>query len=180
VPGALILATDAARDDRRVGAGYLATSGHYGVLGHPYDHQASGERRTVVAELRAVYFGLHHLFRTGAAFGTPVEVRLDNRSALAILEDWARGGTGLPAGCRTWRYGGRTATLDKLRRLVAANTPALTFSHVRAHSGNILNEAADSLAKLGLRCSKGAVTREQLGSSAQHYAEQNLTAYRHG
>jgi ribonuclease HI len=178
VPGPLVLATDGAEDARRVGAGFVATSGHFGVRGHPYDHRISGMQRTAVVELRAVFFGLRCLRSTGSGAGLPVEVRVDSLSALSFLEGWAGGGTGLPAGYRLWRHSGAGSTLVRLREIVARDAASLTFCHERAHVGNILNEAADSLAKLGLRCSKGVVERDQLGFLARHYAEQNLAAYR--
>lgn len=179
VAGPLVVATDAADDGRCVGSGNLATSGHYGVRGHSYGRGISGGQRTVVAELRAVHAGLSALFRAGHAFAVPVEVRVDSRSALVFLQDWAGGGTGLPDGYRLWRHGGATATLVKLRALVAHHAPTLTFRHEKAHAGHILNEAADSLARLGLRCSKGTIDSAHLAPLAQRYAEQNLTAYRH-
>jgi ribonuclease HI len=178
VAGPLVVATDAANDGRWVGSGYLATSGHYGAHGHPYGREISGAQRTVVAELRAVHAGLSALFRAGAAFGVPVEVRVDSMDALAFLRDWTDGGTALPDGYRLWRKGGATPTLVKLRALVAHHASTLAFCHEKAHAGHILNEAADSLARLGLRCSKGAVGRPHLAPLAQHYAQQNLAAYR--
>jgi hypothetical protein len=86
--------------------------------------------------------------------------------------------TGLPEGYRLWRHSGAGSTLERLRAIVARDCALLSFRHERAHVGNVLNEAADSLAKLGLRCSKGDVERAQLGSLARRYAEQNLAAYR--
>jgi hypothetical protein len=44
--------------------------------------------------------------------------------------------------------------------------------------GHVLNETADSLAKLGLRCAKGYFASEIFSDLARQYAEQDLAAYR--
>ncbi|MFE7215905.1 hypothetical protein ACFU93_39675 [Streptomyces sp. NPDC057611] len=57
----------------------------------------------------------------------------------------------MPNGYETrLRSKGRRPSLIKLH-MYAEYTPNLTFVYEKAHVGNSLNEAADSLAKLGLR-----------------------------
>ncbi|MET8129007.1 hypothetical protein [Streptomyces sp. NPDC005231] len=111
----------------------------------------------VVTELRAVYWGLKAVLH--AHPGRTIEVRVDNLQALRHLHSWQQGGTDMPEGYDTHlRSQGRQPTLVKLQ-LLAEHTPHLTFVHEKAHAGHPLNEAADSLAKLGLRCARAAPSR---------------------
>ncbi|MDX2850936.1 hypothetical protein PV342_21210 [Streptomyces sp. PA03-3a] len=57
-------------------------------------------------------------------------------------------------------------------------TPHLTFVHEKAHVGNPLNEAADSLAKLGLRCVRGQVSTTELPRLVPLWASGALAEYR--
>ncbi|MER6148082.1 hypothetical protein ACWGPD_21115 [Streptomyces hirsutus] len=161
VAGSIVLATDASVAPDRVASGYLATTGHTGLRAHLYPkYLARPHVRVVVTELRAVYWGLRTVL--GADPGRPVEVRVDNLQALRYLHSWQRGGTDIPEGYDTHlRSQGRKPSLVKLQML-AEYTPHLTFVHEKAHAGHPLNEAADSLAKLGLRCVRGTVPRTEL------------------
>jgi ribonuclease HI len=177
VDGPVILATDACVDERRASAGFLATTGHYGAVGHTYDAVISGPQRTEVAELRAVAYGLRRLYNNGVPSETPVDVRIDSPAALGFLHGWVRGSTRMPSDYRSWRTSDNTPTLELLRRLVVSNAATLTFSFEKGHVGHVLNEAADSLAKLGLRCSKGYFASETFPDLARKYADRDLTAY---
>jgi ribonuclease HI len=178
VDGPVVLATDASVDKHRAGVGFLATTGHYGAVGHHYDALISGPQRAEVAELRAAAYGLRRLYNNGVSSEASVDVRIDSPEALDFLHDWACGSTRMPSDYRSWRASGNTPTLELLRRLVVRNATTLTFSFEKGHVGHVLNEAADSLAKLGLRCSKGYFASELFPGLARRYAEQNLAAYR--
>ena len=177
VPGPLILATDAAVDRSCLGVGFLATSGHYGLQGHPYGQETSGVHRAAVAELRAVWCALDHLHSTGTPSNLPIEVHLDSFHALTFLQEWAHGGSRMPDGYLLWRQSGAVPTLERLRQTVALRATTLTFRHEQGHAGNTLNEAADTLAKLALRCSNGLIPQDLPAGLARRYAEQNLAAY---
>lgn len=178
VGGDVILATDASVDAHRVSAGFLATTGHYGAVGHTYDRLISGPQRAEVAELRAVAYGLRRLYNNGVPSETPIDVRIDSPAALGFLHGWVRGSTRMPSDYRSWRSSGNRPTLEVLRRLVTRNAATLTFSFEKGHAGHVLNEAADSLAKLGLRCAKGYFAPEKFPDLARQYAAQDLAAYR--
>ncbi|MEU0967512.1 hypothetical protein ABZ357_19530 [Streptomyces sp. NPDC005917] len=177
VAGPIVLATDASVGPDRVASGYLATTGHTGLRAHLYPkYLARPHSRVVVTELRAVYWGLKAVLHTHP--GQPIEVRVDNLQALRHLHSWQQGGTDMPGGYDTHlRSQGRRPSLVKLQ-LLAEYTPHLTFVHEKAHAGHPLNEAADSLAKLGLRCARGAVPRTELPRLVPLWASGALADYR--
>jgi ribonuclease HI len=171
--GPVVLATDAAVEPQRIGGGFLATSGHYGVRAHPYSSEISGPSRVVVAELRAVLWGLQQV--TQVVTG-PVMVLIDSTDAIRYLTLWAGGATDLPDGYDTWRPSGNASSLERLQALVQGR-PGLAFKHEKGHAGHALNEAADSLAKLGLRASCGKVAKAEVARLAEFYAAQRLRDY---
>lgn len=175
VAGPIVLATDASVDPDRVASGYLATTGHTGLRAHLYPkHLVRPCSRVVVTELRAVYWGLKAVLH--AHPGRPLEVRVDNLQALRHLYSWQQGGTDMPESYDTHlRSKGRQPTLVKLQ-LLAEYTPHLAFVHEKAHAGHPLNEAADSLAKLGLRCVRGVVPPTELARLVQLWATGALAA----
>ncbi|MEU6654939.1 hypothetical protein ABZ904_37385 [Streptomyces sp. NPDC046900] len=176
--GPIVLATDASVGPDRVASGYLATTGHTGLRAHPYPrYLVRPHSRVVVTELRAVYWGLKAVL--AAHPGHAIEVRVDNLQALRHLHSWQQGGTDMPEGYDTHlRSQGRKPRLVKLQML-AEYTPNLTFVHEKAHAGHPLNEAADSLAKLGLRCLRGTVPRTELPRLVPLWATGALADYRH-
>lgn len=179
VSGPIVLATDASVAADRVGSGYVATSGQTGLRAHEYPrHLVRSRSRVVVTELRAVHQGLRAVLH--AHPGRAVEVRVDNMQALSYLARWRRGSTDMPEGYGTrLRSQGRRPSLLQLQMLVEY-TPSLTFVHEKAHAGHPLNEAADSLAKLGLRCVRGTVPKEELPRLVPVWAAGALAEYRRG
>ncbi|MEV4788562.1 hypothetical protein AB0K53_24460 [Streptomyces tuirus] len=175
----IVLATDASVAGDKVGTGYLATTGETGLRAHAYPQYLTAPRvRVVVTELRAVYWGLRRIF--AAHPGRPVEVRVDNLDALDLLHKWQRGGDRMPDGYETrLRSQGRRPSLVKLQ-MYAEYTPGLTFVHEKAHVGNPLNEAADSLAKLGLRSLRGRVPATEIPRLVPLWASGALAEYRRG
>ncbi|MGW3458403.1 hypothetical protein ACWDE9_02025 [Streptomyces olivaceoviridis] len=175
----IVLATDASVTADKVGIGYLATTGETGLRAHVYPRYLTTPRvRVVATELRAVYWGLRRIF--AAHPGRPVEVRVDNLAALAFLHAWQNGGDRMPDGYETrLRSQGRRPSLVKLR-MYAEYTPDLTFVHEKAHVGNPLNEAADSLAKLGLRSLRGGVPVAEIPRLVPLWASGALAEYRRG
>ncbi|MFJ5559512.1 hypothetical protein ACIQCD_19405 [Streptomyces sp. NPDC093250] len=175
----IVLATDASVAGDKVGTGYLATTGETGLRAHAYPQYLTAPRvRVVVTELRAVYWGLRRIF--AAHPGRPVEVRVDNLDALDLLHEWQRGSDRMPDGYETrLRSQGRRPSLVKLQ-MYAEYTTGLTFVHEKAHVGNPLNEAADSLAKLGLRSLRGRVPATEIPRLVPLWASGALAEYRRG
>ncbi|MEO3978798.1 RNase H family protein, partial [Streptomyces sp. CAU 1734] len=170
------LATDAAIDPVRMAGGYLATSGHFGIRAHPYGHAMSGPDRTTVGELRAILTALEVVTRA-VGVHRKILVQTDSTRALAYLNRWQRGHTWMPEGYDTaQRSDGRPPALILLQQ-IAEYTPNLIFTHVKAHAGHPLNECADSLAKLGLRVSKGMLDAASARELAPTWAAANLARH---
>ena len=107
-------------------------------------------------------------------------MRVDNLVALELLHEWQGGGYRMPDGYETrLRSQGRRPSLVKLQ-MYAEYTPSLAFIHEKAHVGNPLNEAADSLAKLGLRCVRGMVPTAEIPRLVPLWASGALAEYRRG
>ncbi|MCW6003919.1 hypothetical protein K1W54_04885 [Micromonospora sp. CPCC 205371] len=140
------LATDAAVTGPRVGLGWLSDTGHWGARGHRYPIDACLSETVLVAELRAVAYAWRRIKPTG-----PVTLLLDSQDAIEYLRRWQGGDGRLPAAYRSaYRTDDATPALVGLADTLAGR-PEVTVRWVEGHTGHILNEAADSLAKLGLR-----------------------------
>lgn len=143
----VIAATDASWKKGYGGLGYITTTGRWGLCGRPDDRDdPTGPAKVLVNELRAVDLLL------SALGGVPgLLLLVDSRWALAYLQAWQSGRTdAMPDGydLRPRRAG--APTLVRLAERVAA-LPDLRLEHVKGHSGHLLNEAADSLAKIARR-----------------------------
>ena len=144
-----IAATDAGWNWQRAsgGMGYLVSDGHWGMRGWRTNRRdPTGHSKVLVTELRAIEFMLARLAPE------PLTVLVDSTSALHHLRLWQQGAVDvMPAGYDLRaRHGGRKPTLVRLAARLAGRSD-LTFRHVKGHSGHLLNEAADSLAKIARR-----------------------------
>jgi len=145
-PDQVTVATDGSCKGRYLGWGYISSTGHWGCAADILGGDA------LAAELRAV----------GMAIGdipVPCRIVLDSTSALSFLRSWQAGNVsrmppapGLTAAMRAGSA--RQRPLEEIAVLVAGR-PGLVFSHVRGHNGHLLNEAADSLAKIARECRDG-------------------------
>jgi ribonuclease HI len=146
-PGQVTVATDGSCKTRYLGWGYISSTGHWGcaadILG--------GD--SLAAELRAV----------GMAIGdipVPCRIVLDSTDALSFLRSWQAGNVNrmppAPELTAAMRAGSaRQQPLEEIAAMVAGRGYDLVFSHVRGHNGHLLNEAADSLAKIARECRDG-------------------------
>ncbi len=170
--------TDGSVSRRRVarigwltGWGYLSTDGRYGCSGLPQLDGKVGDDPALTTELRAVWHAI------GAELpARPVTVITDSRRAIAILTAWQAGSTTMPASYRGSSK--KTPTLELLRQAVAANPDHLTTQHVPGHSGDVLNEGADTLAQLGMRWRRDQLDRDTVARRAEGIAEGFLADYR--
>ncbi|MET8087429.1 RNase H family protein [Micromonospora sp. NPDC005237] len=147
--GPLVAATDASWKGRAGGIGYVASDGHYGLLGRGTGRlDPTGRSRVLVNELRAV----DHLLTGYDEAPAGMTVLLDSLTAVRYLHRWQAGETdAMPAGysLRQRRWSDKP-TLVRLADQVA-HRPDLTFAHVKGHSGHPLNEAADALCHMARR-----------------------------
>ncbi|MGW0663183.1 hypothetical protein [Streptodolium elevatio] len=107
-----------------------------------------------------------------------MEIRVDSLDALRHLHAWQEGDTRMPHGyAKGVRANASPPSLHQLQ-MVAEYTPNLTFVHEKAHTGNPLNETADSLAKLGLRAVSGRAAGADILGLLALWAAGGLEAYR--
>jgi ribonuclease HI len=143
VAGPVIAATDASlhRKGRCAGLGYLTSDGRWGAVQYDCRYPARSARlSTGVTELAAVAF----LFQACV----PDVLLTDSMDALRYLLRWRAGDTeSMPPDYDARYESGSRMTLQSLARMVAGKS-GLQVSHVRGHRGNLLNEAADSLARI--------------------------------
>ncbi len=157
------------------GWGFLATDGRYGCGKIPQFTPKAGPDMAQIAELRAVW----HAIGSEVLAGGPVIVLTDSENAVATLTAWQAGSTKMPAGY-TGSTGKRVPTLERLRRAVAKHPDHLTVQHVHGHRGDLLNEAADALARLATRWAREDLLRDQVAQRAANIAEGFLASWRGG
>lgn len=151
-------------DTYQTGWGFLSSHGHWG-LGHcPQPKAIAGRDAPVVAELRAVWYAVGEAMQAG-----PVLVQLDSRKAADFIEAWKRGEFRMPRGyLGSQRH---TPRLLVLAEVVATHPGNIRTEWVRSHNGHLLNEAADSLARIGSRWRKEKLTREGVEQRARFLVE---------
>lgn len=176
----VLIATDAAvnRQRARVGSGYIATSGLYGLAAHPQPAAIVGSDATTVAELRAIWRAVN---AAGQDADGKITILTDSLAAMRYLRSWQKGQLpAYPAGylLRAQRPSGKTSSLEQLAQVMAGDGARYTIEKVAGHTGNILNEAADSLAKLALRTgTRSGVTAAEAKNAAAMIATMRLTDY---
>ncbi|MGV9322138.1 RNase H family protein [Streptomyces sp. NPDC003660] len=171
----LIVATDGSCDQARAASGYVSNAGHYGLRGHGYPDDLAEQHRVVVTELRAMHYALERIL-SGSNARKPIRVLCDSQEALQLVKEWRSGSDRMPEGYRPWRFSGNKPTLYQLHDIIT-HTPTLSFRHQRGHVGHPLNEAADSLAKLALRFSKGGLERAAVEELAPRWAERAVSDF---
>lgn len=145
----LVVATDGSAHRGFIGWGWLAGDGQHGIGRHlPNTRIRDPQSLVVLAELEAIAEAVRGLPRRA------LTVRSDSRAALALVEDWARGGRSLPKGYDT-EHRAELAGLTRMQDEVCRESTRLSFEWVRGHDGEALNEGADSLAKLARRFAEG-------------------------
>lgn len=153
------------------GWGFVTTLGRYGCGKCPQFELRTGDDPAVVAELRAVWHAAGEDLVSGL-----VTVVTDSAYAADVLAGWQAGETAMPAGYTGSRRG--TPTLQRLRQVVAADPGNLTVRWVKGHAGDALNEAADTLAQLGMRWARDGLTADDVAVRARGVAEGFLAASR--
>jgi ribonuclease HI len=175
----VIVATDAAVNfDRHwAGSGFVTSSGLWGAAGHPQPPAVAGNAPIVVAELRAVWRAVDALVNSRFVRAN-ITVLTDSGEALGYLLQWRAGHEVYPAGYQLRRLSGTRPSLERLAEQLRHDGDRYTLSKVRGHAGHHLNEAADSLARLALRCgTRNGVTRADAHKAASVIVAARLADY---
>jgi ribonuclease HI len=131
----------------------------------------------VVAELRAAWRAVSALIDSRFARAN-ITVLTDSSEALDYLRKWQAGQEVYPAGYQLQRLSGRRSSLEQLAEQLRHDGNRYTLSKVRGHAGHHLNEAADSLARLALRCgTRNGVTQADAHKAASAIAAVRLADY---
>jgi ribonuclease HI len=175
-PTEVEVATDAAIQNQAVGSGYIATSGHYGLAGHPQPGHIIGDDPILVGELRAIWRAVS---RTRSMTGiSRITVLTDCQDAVSYLQRWRQGRFEYPRGYSIFRISGNKPSLQELAEYVRREQDLVRFRWLRGHTGHPLNETADSLAKLGLRTVRHAYDKSEVRRLAPLWAQRTLKDYR--
>lgn len=169
----LVVATDGSVRGRFTGYGWLADTGDFGLRGFPHAAWQVGSSAVLISELRAIDNAVRTLPRR------TLTVLTDSRPALTMLQKWMVGDDVLPAGYLTERRSG-TAGLVEAREWIRSQQKRLDLRWVRGHSGDVLNEGADALARLASRYAQGdsGLSRAEYRERAADIAASFSTAFR--
>jgi ribonuclease HI len=144
-PGITVGAADASVHSGRrlMGAGWLCTDGRWGIAYHTSPRRGGAQLTSNLAELAAAGW----LLRCTAG-DTPAVLATDSMHVVKWFRDWQNGYAGLPWNAAVIADACNVASCAETAGLAAANR-GLVVQHVAGHSGHLLNEAADALAKIG-------------------------------
>lgn len=165
----LVLATDASYIEHSLfhSAGYIATNGRWGIDASRYTVEWCKPHCVPAMELRAVWYGLRVIEE-----GTPLRIWTDSMDAATQLRNWQDGEMEMPSwysmAPRGYLHPEGVPTFVSLRNRLQQDAEAMRIDHVKGHNGNLLNEAADSLAGIGtnyLRREYGKVEARRRGAS---------------
>lgn len=177
----LIIATDASlKSGNAHGGAFIATTGRWGLIAARYRPDKCRPNCVDAMELRAVWYGLK-AHKEPANDGESVTFRIDSLTAVRYLQRWQQGNSAQPNWYDTSRRGYNhpegKPTLVALQEEVTAHADNLHFEHVKGHAGDILNEAADSLAGIGTNCLVGVYDTEEAKRRSASLAASFLLSY---
>ncbi|MGB3485885.1 MAG: ribonuclease H family protein [Mycobacterium sp.] len=169
----LVVATDGSVRGKFTGYGWLADSGDFDLRGFPHAGWQVGTSAVLISELRAIDNAIRHLPQRS------LTVLTDSREAITMLQKWMAGEDTLPAGYTTERRSG-TAGLVEARERIRLQQNRINLCWVPGHTGDLLNEGADALARLASRYAQGdpQLSRTQYRERAAGIAEAFSTAFR--
>lgn len=145
----VIVATDASvQRDLHSGA-FISTIGQWGLDAARYSADHCRPHCVMAMELRAIWYGLRSFEP-----GTDITILTDSSNARLQIEAWQEGSSKLPKwydiGPRGYYHNEGRPTLVALQERINEDAEHITIRHVKGHRGDLLNEAADGLAGIGL------------------------------
>lgn len=132
--GPLVVATDASVRRGTCGLGFLASNGTYG-------YRRIKLKSVSLGEIYAIDFAISSL--------EPGSVRVifsDSIGALRQCRDWRSGRIAHPQYSQIKKQ--QWESIEEMRRRLSEALYGVQLSHVKGHNGDLLNEAADSLANI--------------------------------
>ncbi|WP_157170462.1 RNase H family protein [Nocardia carnea] len=147
-----VVATDGSAKAGSIGWSFVASDGRWAMGG---GHDRDRPQRLVDHGLMTTYAELRGLLLALNAFDfdRPLVFLLDSAPAITLARRWRAGAlTAMPKGYNSAPYRkGQASALTQLAERVHRHEAPLSFTRISAHTGHLLNEAADSLASIGRR-----------------------------
>ena len=175
----LIIAADGSHKGRIHSGGFLATNGRFGIQTFnygKYDIDPHNGECSNAAELSAILYSMG-----GMSHKTDITILSDSKYALRYIEKWKNGEDDMPNWCKTnpsLPHDKRLVNnMHHLRTRIAKTSEHITTQHVRGHTGDLLNEAADSLAKIGRNVIESVYNKEEARRRAMGLVSGFLQAY---
>lgn len=167
--GPLVVATDGSASHGRIGWGWLADSGQHACgTARPSTQECARRGLPPLAELRAISEAI------AALPGRDLTILSDCQPALAFIREWMGGGDRVPSGYDVTHHNAtRQGGLFWMQQQVRREAHRIDLGWVRGHTGDPLNEGADSLAKLARRAVEGTwgYTAEDVPARARAIAD---------
>lgn len=181
--GTRVIAADGSHKGRYLGWAYIASTGQWGLAAEDYGGREDPDAwpGAVIAELRAAEMAAHDI-------PGPAVILVDSTGAIGFLTAWQSGDLArmppladeAPQTRAARRAVNRQRAVAEIATTIAGRRD-LAFKHVHGHAGHLLNEAADSLAKIARECRAGDMQRgdlDDVSGRANDLAEQFLRAWR--
>ncbi len=177
-PSDLVIATDASfvEKGRLHSGGFIGTDGSWGVEAGAFIRDPCRGDCVTVSELRAIWFGLRKVSSEQA-----VTILTDSQGACDYISRWQEGGTSFPAAYslrpRGYLHEDGLPTLQLLQQKVQGSQ-RLTVEWVKGHNGHPLNEAADSLAGIGINALREVYDENEASRRAGSLVTSFLLSYK--
>lgn len=170
--GEVIVAIDGSHREKIHSSAYLTTSGEFGIQAAAFSLDRCRPQCSLSTELRAALYGLRRVSDIRR-----IMLLSDNKTAIGWINRWRDGEQDLPSWYSTFRNNDKTSSLEELRGIAASRKNDLRIAHVKGHSGDLLNEAADALAGIGSNVIGGVYDKVEARERSMKLAQSFLHSY---